>query len=673
MVLKTDHERINESEVLERVTNFDDFKKIIQEEDQANSFFNWSKVIEKITPLLSSSQIEEVTKLARIGRKESDFYAKLSEAALTLGNTELATSLANKSIELSSESGWVKYYDGGTRINAFSALKRINPEISSNKAFEVFAHDIVSSNYPSSYIEHLEDIIPLLTEHYVEEELWPEIYGYLQRLMSNSKPVENLPILPSLDRPIMETLVDYLVYLSENPVSIVKEQSLLLLAKYINQDDDYALAQLLNGGLDDYSCMDVIMKLSAFDSPKIHSLKSKINSLALSNDYQLRKNAIDILSSIGEEIPTPKIIQLPKVYSLHIPENGKPDFKKEIDPYFPEVDINDPRDLIRPFEFLIKILSEESGIDESNLIYRAYSIMKEIGREEEWTVEYEKKLRNHLEEIYLKYSYPRPRVVAARRAIMHVANELIDSGTIDDRRIQNLLISHDYAVQFFTEIAKPQFIQTIKERDFGGVGNDWLDRIGESERLNESLLDYNETFKIIAEYNRIVNLDWGAPTEEYMYQIAVNEDLDKEDNYIFGSVFHQLSSNYHELRGGGHFIIVIRDHRFNQFDLKSNWIAVNPVLARYLGWEPEPMKLFAWKNSQGELMAESIYWSNGNIQMTPRKDGEVGEGWFVTVSKDGLQQIKTIEKNLFLQKKLVRSKYEDSVLMNKQIFDVTKL
>lgn len=673
LVLKTDHERINESEVLERVTNFDDFKKIIQEEDQANSFFNWSKVIEKITPLLSSNQIEEVTKLARIGRKESDFYAKLSEAALTLGNTELATSLANKSIELSSESGWVKYYDGGTRINAFSALKRINPEISSNKAFEVFAHDIVSSNYPSSYIEHLEDIIPLLTEHYVEEELWPEIYGYLQRLMSNSKPVENLPILPSLDRPIMETLVDYLVYLSENPVSIVKEQSLLLLAKYINQDDDYALAQLLNGGLDDYSCMDVIMKLSAFDSPKIHSLKSKINSLALSNDYQLRKNAIDILSSIGEEIPTPKIIQLPKVYSLHIPENGKPDFKKEIDPYFPEVDINDPRDLIKPFEFLIKILSEESGIDESNLIYRAYSIMKEIGREEEWTVEYEKKLRNHLEEIYLKYSYPRPRVVAARRAIMHVANELIDSGTIDDRRIQNLLISHDYAVQFLTEIAKPEFIQTIKERDFGGVGNDWLDRIGESERLSESLLAYDDNFKVIAEYNQVKNLDWGSPIEEYMYQIAVNEELPEEDNYIFGSVFHQLSRNYHDMRGGGHFIVVIRDHRFDQFNIKSKWIAINPVLARHLGWEPEPTKLFAWKNSEGELVAESIYWSNGNTSMTPRKNGEVGEGWFVTVSENGLEQIRSVEKNLFLQKKLTRFKYEDSVLMNRQEINVIRI
>jgi hypothetical protein len=673
LTLKIDHEKIDEGEVLERVANFDDFKKIIQEEDQANSYFNWSKVIKKITPLLSSSQIEEVAKLAKIGRGESDFYAKLSEAALETENTELATSLANKSIELSSRLGWDKYYDGGTRINAFRALKRINPAISSNKAFEVFAHDIVSSNYPSSYIEHLEDIVPLLTENYAQEKLWPEIYGYLQRLMSNSKPVEDLPVLPSLNRPIMETLVDYLVYLSESPVSIIKEQSLQLLTKYINQDDGYALTQLLSGYLNDYSCMDAILTLSAFNATKVHSLKSKVNSLALSNDYQLRKNSKRMLSSIGEEIPTPKSIQLPKVYSLHIPENGKPDFKKKIDPYFPEVDINDPRDLIRPFEFLIKILSDESGIDESNLIYRSYSIMKKIGREEEWTVEYEKKLRNHLKEINLNYSYSRPRVITARRAIMHVTNELIDSGTIDDERIQNILISHDYAVQFFNEMAKPAFIQPIRKRDFGGVGNDWLDRIGESERLRESLLDYNDNFNIIAEYNQVKNLDWGSPTEEYMYQIAVNEVLNEESNYVFGSVFHQLSSNYYEMICGGHFIVVIRNHRFDQFDLKSEWIAINPSLARHLGWVPETTKLFAWKNSQGELTAESIYWSNGNTSMTPRKDGEVGEGWFVIVSEDGLRQIKSVEKNLFLQKKLTRSKYENLVLMNNQLINVTRV
>ena len=48
------------------------------------------------------------------------------------------------------------------------------------------------------------------------------------------------------------------------------------------------------------------------------------------------------------------------------------------------------------------------------------------------------------------------------------------------------------------------------------------------------------------------------------------------------------------------------------------------------------------------------------------------KGWFVIVSKNGLEQIKSIEKNLFLQKKLTRSKYEDSVLMDSQEIKVAK-
>src|SRR5690606_19834398 len=251
------------------VENFDDFKNIFQKEDQANSYFNWSKVIDKIASSLTSSQINEVSNIVRVGGRKSDFYAKLSEVAFENGNSDLAESLANKSLELSSESGWVKFYDGGTRINAFNALRKVNSALASAKAFEVFAHDISSGNYPSSYIEHLDDIVPLLTENYVEEEIWVEVFGYLQRLMSNSRPAGNLPLLQSIEKTISETLVDYLLYLSKNPVSLIREESILLLAKYINQNNDYALAQLLNGGMNDYTSMDVIMTLRELNSPKI--------------------------------------------------------------------------------------------------------------------------------------------------------------------------------------------------------------------------------------------------------------------------------------------------------------------------------------------------------------------------------------------------------------------
>ncbi|MFN4233866.1 MAG: ATP-binding protein [Bacteroidia bacterium] len=674
LTLKVNHERIDESEVLKRVENFDDFKNIVQQEDQANSYFNWSKVIDKIASSLTSSQINEVANIVRIGSRKSDFYTKLSEVAFENGNSELAESLANKSLELSSSSGWVKFYDGGTRINAFNALRKINSALASAKALEVFAHDITSGNYPSSYIEHLDDIAPLLSENYVEEDIWVEVFGYLQRLMSNSRPAENLPLLQSIEKPISQTLVDYLLYLSKNPVSLIREESILLLAKFINQNNEYALAKLLNEGMDDYTSMDVIMTLRELNSPKIKEIKSIVESLALSKDYLLRENAKQILNELGENIPGSKKIDLPSIYSLHLQEPQRLEINKEVEIHYPSVDITNPRDLIRPFEFLIRVLSEESGIGESNLIYRAYSIMKEIGNKEEWTDEYERKLRFHLDEINLgDYSFPRPRVIVARRAIMHVTNELIDSGNIDDEKIRNIFISHDYAVSHFNEMGKPVFIQTIKERDFGGVGKDWLDKIDESTRLSESLLSYNENFKIIAEYNKIINLDWGSPTEEYMYQVAVNDKLDKSENYIFGSVFHQLSSNYHNIIGGGHFIIVIRDHRFDRFDIKSNWIAINPALARHLEWLPEPRKLFAWKNSKGELMAESIYWANGNIQMNPRKDAEVGEGWFVVVSETAYKQINSIEQKLFLQKKLVRTKYEDSNLITTEIFKINRM
>lgn len=186
-------------------------------------------------------------------------------------------------------------------------------------------------------------------------------------------------------------------------------------------------------------------------------------------------------------------------------------------------------------------------------------------------------------------------------------------------------------------------------------------------------MSYKENFVIIGEYNQVRNLDWGTPTEDYMYQIAVNDKIDKNENYIFGSLFHQLSSKYYNLSGGGHSIILVRDHRYDRFDLKSNWIAINPALATHLKWVPEPTRLFGWKNLQGELMAESIYWADGNIQMPSRQDGEVGEGWFVIVSKVGLEQFNLIETNLFLQKKTLRTKCEDSEIKRNQIYNITKL
>ena len=84
-----------------------------------------------------------------------------------------------------------------------------------------------------------------------------------------------------------------------------------MLAKYINQNNDYALTQLLNGRLNDYTSMDVIMTLRELNSSKIKDVKSIVQNLALSKDYLLRENAKQILNELGDDIPASENIDLP--------------------------------------------------------------------------------------------------------------------------------------------------------------------------------------------------------------------------------------------------------------------------------------------------------------------------------------------------------------------------
>lgn len=671
LILKIDHEKLDEDEVFQLVRDFETFKDIIQKEDSANSDFRWSKVVAKITPSLSLDQIKEFVTFVGYKGKDSVFYANLSSAAFTLGDKELALNLANKSIELTSEAGWVSYYDGGSRIKAFSALKKVLPKQSSNLAFEVFANDIVNSDYLSSYIENLGEIAPLLTDNYNENDIWSEIFSYLKRLMSNSKPIENLPPICSISYPILNTLIDYLIYLSNNPIGFIKQKSTVLLARVINKGNHHAFSKLLDGCLDDYLSTDVLMYLYELKSSKLVEFKPILKKLALSKDYQIRDNVRQVLLHLNENIPIPEKITLPSIYSIYIPDINKPAFIVDDDSDIPRIDLNTTKDLIRPFGYLIKILSQASGINEYNLTCRAFAIMRNIANEE-LTNEYEKKLRDHLDEINIRYPFHRPGVVIARRAVMHIVSELIDSGSIDEMGHLAYFKFNDYSIPFFSEIAKPIFVLPIKEIEHHRVSNDWFDTIDDSLKLNDTSLNYFRNMNIIGEYSKTENLNWGTPTEEYMSQIAFENQFIKDSYYIFDSVFNESSNNYHNLTYAKS-IIIIRNNRFDQFQLKSSWIAINPLIAKALEWIPEPTKLFAWQDARGKLMAESIYWADGNSFMHPPKNGNTGEGWFVTISDTGLEQIRTLNDKLYFKKKIIRSKNENSKTISKQACKVVKL
>jgi hypothetical protein len=79
----------------------------------------------------------------------------------------------------------------------------------------------------------------------------------------------------------------------------------------------------------------------------------------------------------------------------------------------------------------------------------------------------------------------------------------------------------------------------------------------------------------------------------------------------------------------------------------SEFLALNPVLASFLGWSPAEDGLFRWVYSSGETMAESIWWQAGNRTILGAHGYEeaTAEGWAVVASKAALPALLTPLRN----------------------------
>lgn len=333
--------------------------------------------------------------------------------------------------------------------------------------------------------------------------------------------------------------------------------------------------------------------------------------------------------------------------------------------------------MIKPFGYLINFLAEESGLEKDNITYRISYLMKNLDDPDNWTSDYQGKIRAELHEINLKYPWYIRRVIIAKRAIMYATTELIDAGLLmNEKRLEFIFRTHDFLIPFLPEQKKPQFILQLKKDDdsYSDVEKGWIEKIKESERIKEELVEFKKGWKVIGEHTIIQSLYWGKAKEVYMMQIALEGKTKTDDYYIFGSAFQRLTKEYHKLDGFEDNIIIIRDHRFDQFYLKSNWLAINPSLAKYVGWIPEEDKLFAWKDKKGNLMVESIFWTKGNTQMSPPKiHSEAGEGWIVIASEKALKIIQDASGQLSLEKYIHRSKWEDEQLLQNEHFVKMKL
>ncbi len=86
--------------------------------------------------------------------------------------------------------------------------------------------------------------------------------------------------------------------------------------------------------------------------------------------------------------------------------------------------------------------------------------------------------------------------------------------------------------------------------------------------------------------------------------------------------------------------IIIKNQWLGSDTVGVEGIALNPEIAKKLGWTYTEQGLFKWVNTVGEVMVESLWWKDGCIDLPPyERDCEVSEGFLVVASPLAATQI----------------------------------
>jgi hypothetical protein len=595
---------------------------------------------------------------------------QLCEAAEALrlsGKTEEAWTKAMEALKESGSSGWIRYYDGGTRLDACKVLTRIDKRKAREIAFDRIADDICDGNC-YAFMNYWDEILPLLSNDIDELKMYDEKLSYMNRILrENTCNTEDVPKLSFTNQSVREVLFSWILYLAEMSVLCVADKAKMITAKMII--DDESLVQILltkSASL----ILEVGMYIRELDVAKLSDFRDAAMANAIAPHYQNRIYARAILTDLKLDIPSAHKVKLPSIYSLYLPEVISPNFgnRNILDG---SVDWSNASNVMAVAAHIQGYLSYVTGYKKINIDTRAMNLMAHYVDLSDWSNEADKRLGQHYQNLGLRFPYRRARAQAAIDAMMEVASELLDSGVVEGRYDDSVFMTKDFSEIRMHENLKPSFIQRIAPEQSYTTEKGWVNKCAESPRLAIPMQAYNDMF-VIGEWTRIIKLTDDTPAEEFGMKVSYSTDKPKENKFFGNSHLWSPTSEYLSHGMEDPNIIVVRDGYFTWQRLQQQWIAINPAYAYTLGWEPLEDGLFAWQDANGERMVESIFWQCGNTHYRSRTNHEVSEGWLVLASPKAMDAIKSISP-LYSCQLVKRGSMDDFLCSNKSYWKVHKL
>ena len=650
-----DGSSLNQEQAAARATSVDGFIQLIEQCQE--SYYRWSNFLDTLLPTLSRADAVKLTHALPKEFEESLALSALSRRLDELGEKNMAWQIAERALGSSSTYGWAKYIDGGTRFEAIAALVAANATAGRERALKEVAANLSSeSGNPSDIARRLLDIIPLLGPGLKPEQFYAMIEDYVKLL---SAPLDllddanaNLLADPNDDN-CERALCELLAYHMADAVSLLARGALKGLAEILADGSlpaQRCVKEMLDGTeLQQVAAVGLLEVVATNSLGTIAPYAELLQGLVLARNWWISKTAESLCEALKlENTPVRNSVPLPPLYQLTLPPSD--DKIPPVGADEPLPDSENPRAMVRPYDFELGIIAEMAGLDEENLFIAAVREMKTIANGEDLTAQSEATYRIHLERVGLKFPFRRRRGAIAREAMRRVAGDLVDAQRVHPGNIDmllQLLTAQDPQLALVNPVQRPTTIKPLGGfNEYRSNAREWV--LSDSPSFDNHLRKLADKI-VLGEATRLKALDWSTAAETRISVLADRELTALDPEHPFERVFDVLQKLYvtaSPLKPDPANLIVVRNQWLGSDTDGTNWIALNPTVANRLGWSLAPDGLFRWLNASGEIMVETVWWKDGSIERGPyERDTEVGDGFLVLASATAADEILALLQN----------------------------
>lgn len=629
----------------------------------------WEQAVEHtsvttVSPAMARALLEQARRL-RLG---GSAMGNLAALAARSGEADLAAETLAEALSRSTANGWLRHWDGGSRLTTFDAALRDRHPILTQLA----RHDLATSLTTGSLSGQLSPtdirrIMDLVAGPDVIARAWPDIENYLNELTPVSNDVPTLQT-GAEQASAVEAFTHWVAHYLRHPVRPLDfgaRRTLQIISRDHADEAHRVLANaVLQGG---WACEAALLTLittpAAERAPKLSpELVSAVQAAATAPDGISRDLAGRLAFLYGVEIPQPAHRSLPPTYTLSLPplpERTPPELDRHGTPH---LDRHDPQQLVAPFDVPLRLLASMSDLKPNAVLHRAAAIAE--ASVERWTRGGHRAQADLLTARQQRLPYRPWAYMAGRRALGIVLSELFDADALGD-----LPMPPAYYIGLVGEkIARvePQPIPTWMPLPWRPEGTKSYDVKGWCTEAPQAAHKYANAYisatpYILAEYAQWRSLEWSTPEEErciyafhrvpHATHLLVPEAEPWEDTYK-GAHRYPLHLNL----DWDHEELVIHGRESRTDAPHMEWLALHPTMGVQLGWQHDPQELFTWTGKDSQWRARTVVLMRGQPWHRPPAHVACAEVWQVQLSNEGLVELRaafpTLTRSLEVTRRL---------------------